>query len=57
VGGQDWLVVGLNERAFDELNCPRQMHIVPGAGHLFEEPGSLEEVADLAVAWCEEYLR
>ncbi|AYA37342.1 alpha/beta hydrolase [Hymenobacter oligotrophus] len=57
VGGQDWPVIGLNEQAMDALGGPCQMRVVQGAGHLFEEPGALEEVADLAVNWCTRYLR
>ena len=56
VGGQDWPVLGANERAMTELPGPRQLRVVPGASHLFEEPGTLDEVADLAVAWCQQYL-
>jgi putative phosphoribosyl transferase len=51
VGGNDDVVVELNERAFRLLRCPRDLVIVPGATHLFEEPGALEEVARLAREW------
>jgi fermentation-respiration switch protein FrsA (DUF1100 family) len=51
VGGKDGEVIGLNRRAFAELRCPRELAIVPGATHLFEEPGALEEVARLASVW------
>jgi putative phosphoribosyl transferase len=51
VGGNDGEVVDLNRQAFAQLRCPRELAIVPGATHLFEEPGALEEVARLASAW------
>lgn len=51
VGGEDDVVIDLNEQALELLGCPKEMVIVPGATHLFEEPGTLEEVARLARAW------
>jgi len=51
VGGHDDLVVELNERAARKLRCPNRLVIVPGATHLFEEPGTLEEVARSAREW------
>ncbi len=51
VGGADHQVIELNEAALGELRCVKQLVIVPGAGHLFEEPGALERVADLAADW------
>jgi putative phosphoribosyl transferase len=51
VGGEDFQVIELNEKAFAELRCPKQFEIVPKATHLFEEPGCLEEVARLAKEW------
>jgi alpha-beta hydrolase superfamily lysophospholipase len=51
VGGNDDGVIDLNRQAFAELRCPRELAIVPGATHLFEEPGALEEVARLASVW------
>jgi dienelactone hydrolase len=51
VGGEDHGVIGLNERAYGALRCPKRLDIVPGATHLFEEPGTLERVADLARDW------
>ena len=51
VGGQDFGVIELNEQAFADLVCEKQLVIVPGATHLFEEPGTLEEVAAQAAAW------
>ncbi len=52
VGGEDTPVIGLNRQALDQLgSAEKQLVIVPGATHLFEEPGALEEVARLAAAW------
>ncbi|MEA3199546.1 MAG: putative phosphoribosyl transferase [Thermoplasmata archaeon] len=51
VGGDDEPVIGLNEEAFDRMRCEKRLEIVPGATHLFEEPGALDRVADLAAAW------
>jgi pimeloyl-ACP methyl ester carboxylesterase len=51
VGGLDDVVIGLNRQAHDELQCEKQLVIVPGATHLFEEAGTLEEVARLASGW------
>jgi putative phosphoribosyl transferase len=56
VGGNDDVVIELNERALRLLRCPKQLVIVPGATHLFEEPGTLEEVAHLAKEWFIRYL-
>lgn len=56
VGGLDVPVIGMNKRAYDELQCIKEMKIIPGATHLFEEPGKLLEVADLAIIWYKKYL-
>jgi putative phosphoribosyl transferase len=56
VGGADDVVLELNRRALEELRCERDLVVVPGATHLFEEPGALERVADLASAWFVEHL-
>lgn len=56
VGGYDSQVIELNERARVQLNCERALKIVPGATHLFEEPGALEQVAELAADWFGLYL-
>ena len=56
VGGNDPLVIELNRAALAQLRCEKQMVIVPGATHLFEEPGALDEVARLARAWFERHL-
>ena len=57
VGGLDGPVIKMNEDAYAELQCVKELKIVPGATHLFEEPGKLEEVASLAGAWFLKYLR
>jgi dienelactone hydrolase len=51
VGGDDHAVIDLNRQAFAALHCPKALAIVSGATHLFEEPGTLEEVARLASDW------
>jgi len=56
VGGADGEVVDLNEEAFEQLPGEKRLEIVPGATHLFEEPGALERVADLAAAWFSDHL-
>jgi putative phosphoribosyl transferase len=56
VGGNDRLVLDLNRGAMVKLNVGKKLAIVPGATHLFEEPGTLEEVARLAAAWFQKYL-
>lgn len=57
VGGDDAVVIGLNQDAYAMLHCEKRLEIVAGATHLFEEPGKLEAVATLAVEWFERYLR
>jgi putative phosphoribosyl transferase len=49
-------VIEMNEAALARLECVKRLEIVPGATHLFEEPGTLEEVARLARDWFERYL-
>jgi putative phosphoribosyl transferase len=56
VGGADTEVIALNERAFARLHGPKSLVIVPGASHLFGEPGALEQVIDHAAKWFERYL-
>lgn len=51
VGGNDYEVIELNQQALEQLNCKKELVIVPGATHLFEEPGTLEQVAELATDW------
>ena len=57
VGGDDDVVLVLNRKAYEELRCQKRLAVVPGATHLFEEPGALEEVARLAAAWFEKYFK
>jgi putative phosphoribosyl transferase len=52
----DEVVIGLNEDARVYMRCPTELVIVPGATHLFEEPGTLEEVARLAAEWFARHL-
>lgn len=56
VGGRDEIVIDLNRQAYARLRAPKELTIVPGATHLFPEPGALEEVARLATAWFARYL-
>lgn len=56
VGGDDREVVALNRDALAELDCEKTLQIVPGATHLFEEPGALEQVAQLARDWFLKHL-
>ncbi|MBI2940300.1 MAG: dienelactone hydrolase family protein [Chloroflexi bacterium] len=56
VGGDDEPVIALNEQAMQGMGCPKQLVIIPGATHLFEEPGALEEVARLAERWFAQHL-
>jgi putative phosphoribosyl transferase len=51
VGGEDNVVLELNRQALARLRCTKELVVVPGAGHLFEEPGTLEDVARLATEW------
>jgi putative phosphoribosyl transferase len=51
VGGLDDVVIRLNEQAYDQLRCEKELKIVPGATHLFEETGTLETVAAMATGW------
>jgi len=57
VGGNDDVVIKLNQQAYDLLHCMKQFVIVPGATHLFDEPGTLEEVARLATLWFSQHLK
>jgi len=56
VGGLDTDVLALNEQALDELDCEKRLAVVPGATHLFEEPGTLDEAARLAAEWFGRHL-
>ena len=51
VGSRDGIVIDLNRAAHDAMQCERKLAIVPGAGHLFEEPGTLDRVVELASDW------
>ncbi|HVV69009.1 MAG TPA: dienelactone hydrolase family protein [Gammaproteobacteria bacterium] len=55
VGGNDFGVIELNQQAYSALSGVRKMEIVPGATHLFEEPGTLEKVSELTAAWFLKY--
>lgn len=56
VGGDDTIVIGMNEEALELLECEKKLVLVPGATHLFEEPGTLEEASDLARVWFQGHL-
>lgn len=56
VGGEDDDVIRLNRKALACLTAPKRLEIVPGATHLFEEPGTLNQVAQLAAGWFRRYL-
>src|ERR687886_2920551 len=56
VGGNDFPVIDMNQEALEKLHIEKKLEIVPGATHLFEEPGALEEVARLAADWFARYL-
>lgn len=56
VGGDDSVVIDLNQQAFLQLEAEKELAIIPGAGHLFEEPGKLAEVAAKATDWFKKYL-
>jgi len=56
VGGNDQTVLALNEKAMAEMRCVKQLHVVPGATHLFEEPGALEKVVQVVAEWfCQHF--
>lgn len=57
VGGLDGPVIKMNQDAYAQLRCVKELKIIPGATHLFEEPGKLEEVAKLAANWFLKYLQ
>ncbi|HVS66750.1 MAG TPA: dienelactone hydrolase family protein [Thermoanaerobaculia bacterium] len=56
VGGEDLRMIRLNEEAMKRMRCTVKLEVVPGAGHLFEEPGTLARAAELAVIWFAEHL-
>jgi putative phosphoribosyl transferase len=55
IGGDDAPVIEMNQAAYRLLSCPKRLVIVPGATHLFEEPGTLEEVAEHALNWFQQH--
>lgn len=57
VGGADTAVIGLNRMAYADLQCPKDLRVVPGATHLFEEPGTLDMACRLAEEWLRRHLR
>ena len=56
VGGQDYPVINMNREAMEKIRSQKELVIIPGATHLFEEPGTLEEVARLAALWFKKFL-
>lgn len=56
VGGEDDVVLRLNEEAAARMNCPKELRLVPGATHLFEEPGALDQVAEWSAEWFSNYM-
>jgi dienelactone hydrolase len=57
IGGYDTAVIELNQEAFEKLRCPKELLLVPGATHLFEEPGTLEQVAEMAAEWFDSHFK
>jgi putative phosphoribosyl transferase len=57
VGERDPRIIEANHQAIRELAAPHRIVVIPGATHLFEEPGALEQVAELAAAWFKEYVK
>lgn len=57
VGGDDGVVIGMNQEADAALSCEKKLEIIPGATHLFEEPGTLEQAANIAAKWFKKYLK
>ena len=57
VGGWDEPVIEMNQEAYEQLTCEKKLLIVPGATHLFEEPGTLEHVAEQACRWFQSYVK
>lgn len=56
VGGLDSIVIELNKQAMEQISAEKKLVIIPGATHLFEEPGKLEKVAKLSIDWFLRYL-
>lgn len=57
VGSKDHAVIDLNKKAFEALRCERKFELIPNASHLFEEPGKLEEVANISADWFSKHLK
>jgi putative phosphoribosyl transferase len=57
IGGEDDTVLALNRNARAQMRCVTKLHVVPGATHLFEEPGTLEQVVTVAAQWFYRYMR
>jgi dienelactone hydrolase len=57
VGSEDTAVIAMNQKAYVRLNCEKELKLVPGATHLFEEPGALEQVAEMAGEWFHKHFR
>ena len=55
VGGNDTAVIEMNKEAYARMTCPKELRLVPGATHLFEEPGALEQVAEMAAEWFQQH--
>lgn len=55
VGGEDRVVLEMNRAALERLRCDKALQVIPGATHLFEEPGAIEQVADLAAEWFQRF--
>lgn len=55
VGGADSQVISLNQQAMEQMRCSKELRLIPGASHLFEEPGALEQVARLAADWFQRH--
>jgi putative phosphoribosyl transferase len=56
VGGNDTPVIEMNRQAYSQMRCPKELRLIPGATHLFEETGALERVAEMAADWFAQYL-
>lgn len=56
VGAADYIVIDLNRQAYARMNCKKELVLIPGATHLFEEPGTLEQAAGAAAEWFRQYL-
>jgi dienelactone hydrolase len=57
VGGEDTAVIEMNQQAYAQMRCAKETRIIPGATHLFQEPGALEKVAEMAGEWFGRYFR